>query len=82
LEVSELKVDGSHLTFTGTGKTGWESNRVPHCCPKLLFDGTIEGDLMKLTLTWRSTESPDTSGAAPLPMEARRVSAPSIPRQP
>jgi hypothetical protein len=64
LDLSDVKLVGDRLTFTGTGKKGWStqlgnSPRVDHCCPKLVFDGTIKRDEMKLTMTWQSTEGPD-----------------------
>lgn len=78
LEVSDLKLTGNRLTFTGTGTKGWStsaggSGMQYYCCPKLIFDGTIRGDEMSLMLTWTSTEY-DGSDKAPLPMEAKRIS--------
>jgi hypothetical protein len=73
LDVSELKLDGDRLTFTGTGKIGWTANGTYHCCPKLVFAGTIKGDEMTLTMVWRSTDSTDDPNKAPLPMKATRV---------
>jgi len=74
LDVSNLKVDGDHVTFTGIGRIGWTVNGEYHCCPKLVFDGTIQGDKMTLTMVWRSTDSTDDPNKAPLPMEATRLS--------
>jgi hypothetical protein len=73
LVVSDLKVSGDQLKFSGTGKTGWSVNGEPHCCPKLLFAGTISGDTMKLTMTWVSTERPDDPSAKAVPMDATRI---------
>jgi hypothetical protein len=77
LEVSDLKLEGDRLSFTGTGKKGWSTGIggvvTQHCCPKLKFAGTIKGDDMVLMLTWTSTEF-DDPGKAPLPMEAKRIS--------
>ena len=76
LEVSDLKFEGNRLRFTGIGKKGWSTGiggvTTQHCCPKLKFDGTIEGDKMTLMLIWTSTEY-DDSEKEPLPMEARRI---------
>ena len=76
LEVSDLKFEGSRLSFTGTGKKGWSTGiggvTTQHCCPKLKFDGTIRGDEMSLMLIWTSTEY-DGSDKEPLPMEAKRI---------
>ena len=47
--------------------------RIAAGSPKLLFDGTIDGDEMKLTLVWTSTGLGDP-GKEPLPMEAKRIS--------
>lgn len=68
-----MKVEGDQLRFTGTGKTGWSVNGEYHCCPRLVFVGTIKGDEMKLTMTWTSTERPSDPNAQPLPMEAKRI---------
>lgn len=73
LTVSDLKVAGDKLGFIGTGKDGWTSNGQYHCCPRLVFAGTIKGDEMALTMTWTSTERPDDPNATPLPMEAKRI---------
>jgi hypothetical protein len=77
--ISDAKIDGNHLTFTsimehGSWRTGSGSGRamIDHCCPKLIFDGTIDGDKMTLTLTWSSTEVSDGSGVKH-PMEATRL---------
>lgn len=85
LEVSDLKFEGSRLTFIGTGKEGWSTGvggnpMQYHCCPKLKFAGTIQGDQMKLMLTWTSTEFDDPNKEA-LPMEATRVSGGAAPVQ-
>ena len=79
LDVSAMKLEGDRLTFTGTGKKGWSTRfaggpREDHCCPKLVFAGTIRGDEMKLTMTWQSTDRPDDPNAPQLPMEATRLS--------
>jgi hypothetical protein len=75
--ISDIKIDGSHVTFTTVMENGWWATssggtRVDHCCPKFTFDGTIDGDKMTLTLKWSSTEIPDGSGPT-YQMEARRV---------
>ena len=49
LDVSDVKLDGDRLSFTGTGKMGWTESGQPHCCPQLVFVGTMNGDEMKLT---------------------------------
>lgn len=79
LDVSDVKLEGDRLTFTATGRQGWSTQlgggpRVDHCCPKLMFVGTIRGGEMTLTMTWQSTERPDDPNAPQLPMEARRLS--------
>jgi hypothetical protein len=74
LTVSDVKLDGDQLSFTGTGKEGWSVNGVYHCCPRLVFVGTVKGDEMKLTMTWTSTEQPNDPSAQPVPMEAKRIS--------
>jgi hypothetical protein len=78
LDVSDVKLEGDRLTFTGTGKRGWSTQFAggpieDHCCPKLVFDGTIRGDQMTLTMTWQSTERPDDPNAPQLPMQATRL---------
>jgi hypothetical protein len=78
LVVTDLKFEGNRLSFTGTGKRGWSSSlpggpMVYHCCPKLVFVGTIQGDEMKLEMTWTSTEVTDDPTARTVPMEAKRV---------
>jgi hypothetical protein len=73
LDVTGITLDGNHLTFIGTGRDGWSVNRQYHCCPRLVFDGTIKGDQMTLTMTWTSTEAPNDPTAAVLPMEATRL---------
>jgi hypothetical protein len=65
--ISDARIDGQHVTFTsvmerGSWRTGSGGMLVDHCCPKLIFSGTIEGDKMTLTLTWSSTEVGDGSG--------------------
>jgi hypothetical protein len=76
LVVSDIKFEGNRLTFTGTGSKGWTTGvagvRTDHCCPKLKFDGTIDGDKITLMLTWGSTEF-DSPSKEPLPMEAKRI---------
>jgi hypothetical protein len=76
LDVSDVKLEGDRLSFTGTGKTGWTESGQPHCCPKLMFVGTIKGDEMKLKMTWTSTEGTGRS-AQELPMEAKKL--PEVP---
>ena len=79
LVVTDLKFEGNRLSFTGTGKRGWSSS-LPggplkyHCCPKLVFVGTIQDDEMKLEMTWTSTEVTNDPDARTVPMEAKRVS--------
>jgi len=73
LEVSDLKLEGDTVSFSGTGKSGWAVNGEPHCCPKLKLAGTVTGDTMRLTLTWVSTERPDAAMFKDLAMEATRV---------
>jgi hypothetical protein len=77
LEVSDIKFAGNRLSFTGTGSKGWSTGIggvvTHHCCPRLKFDGTIDGDVMTLMLNWGSTENDDPL-KPPLPMEAKRVS--------
>jgi hypothetical protein len=82
LDVSAITVDGDHLTFTGTGKVGSSSNGQYHCCPRLVFDGTIKGNQMALTMTWTSTAFPNAPAAPAVPMEATRVSTAASPRRP
>jgi hypothetical protein len=76
LVVSDIKFQGNRLTFTGTGAKGWSTGvggvMTDHCCPKLKFDGVIDGDKMTLSLIWVSTEFDDPN-EPPLPMEARRL---------
>lgn len=59
--------------FVATGKDGWSVNGEYHCCPRLVFVGTIKGDEMTLTMRWTSTERPDNPTVTPLPMEAMRI---------
>jgi hypothetical protein len=73
LDVSDVKLAGEHVSFVGTGRTGWTVNGVPHCCPRLVFTGTIDGDEMTLTMTWATTEHPDGSTASVYAMVAKRV---------
>ena len=76
--ISDATIDGNHVTFTSVMEKGWWSTtsggvRVDHCCPKLIFDATIDGDKMSLTLTWSSTEVSGGAGTK-YPMEATRLS--------
>ena len=76
LDVTEIKIEGDRLSFTGTGRRGWSTGTagegmVYHCCPKLIFDGSTKGDEMTLTLTWTSTEA--AASARELPMKAVRL---------
>ena len=77
LEVTDIKLDGDRLTFTGTGAVGSSSTRngvrTESCCPKLVFEGTIRGDEIDLAMTWTSTDPHAGPASAPLPMLARRV---------
>jgi hypothetical protein len=78
LTLSDVKLEGDRLTFTATGKTEWSTAysggpMVYHCCPKLVFAGTIEGNEITLTMTWQSTEQPDDPNAPQLPMVAARL---------
>jgi hypothetical protein len=75
--ISGARIDGNHVTFTsimenGSWGTGSGGVRVDHCCPKLIFDGTVESDKMTLTLTWSTTEVSDGSGVK-YSMEATRL---------
>jgi hypothetical protein len=72
LDVSDVKLEGDQLKFTATGRTGWSVNGQYHCCPRLVFVGTIKDDEMTLTMTWTSTERPDDPSARSVPMEAKR----------
>ena len=79
LVVSNVKLEGDRLSFTGTGSRGYSTRPAGgpwehHCCPKLVFVGTIQGDEMKLEMSWTSTDRPNDPTAKPLPMEAKRVS--------
>jgi hypothetical protein len=76
--ISDAKIDGNHVTLTsimeqGSWGTGSGGVMVTHCCPKLIFDGVVDGDqtTMMLTLTWSSTEVSDGSGTK-YTMEATR----------
>jgi hypothetical protein len=78
LDVTDLKIDGDRVSFTGTGRAGWSvrpaGGPTEHfCCPKLLFAGTVRGDEMTLSLTWQRSDLPDDPRKQPLPMEAARV---------
>ncbi len=77
LQVSDIKIDGDKFSFVGVGSKGWSTGqggvRTDHCCPRLAFAGTIDGDDMTLTMTWTSTENPSDPTAQPLPMEAKRL---------
>jgi hypothetical protein len=86
LTVSDVKLEGNRLTFTATGKMGWSTAHsggpmVYHCCPKLVFVGTIEGNEITLTMTWQSTERPDDPDAPQLPMAAARLPKERLPRE-
>ncbi len=75
--ISDAKIEGNHVTFTSVMPQGsWSTTsggvRVDHCCPKLIFDGTVAGEKMALTLTWRTTELADDSGTKYV-MEATRL---------
>ena len=75
--ISEGAIEGNHVTFTtvmeqGSWRTGSGGVLVDHCCPKFIFDGTIDGDKMTLNLKWTSTEVTDGSGPTH-PMEATRI---------
>jgi hypothetical protein len=85
LDVADVILEGNRLTFTGTGRLGSSGTdngaAWARCCPKLMFDGTIEGNKMKLTMTWGNSDGPDVRPA--LPMEATRVAKePSVMRNP
>ena len=77
LQVSDIKTDGDKFSFVGIGSKGWSTGqggvRTDHCCPRLAFAGTINGDSMTLTMTWTSTENPNDPTAEPLPMAAKRL---------
>jgi hypothetical protein len=74
--LTETEFDGEHFSFTAIGSRGWSSSGVAHCCPKMLFDGTIHDDDMVLTMVWSSTESsPDEAfSGKKIPLRARKVS--------
>ena len=75
LEISDVKVAGDRLTFTAIGKEGYRTSSggkfEEHCCPKLVFTGTIDGDQMKLTLDWQSTEHPSNPVRRPTAADGR-----------
>jgi hypothetical protein len=71
--VTDLKVEGQKFSFVGTGRTGWASNGVPHCCPRLTFEGTVDADTLSLTMIWTSSERPDDPAVPILPMQATRT---------
>ncbi len=77
LEVTELKLDGDRLSFTGTGKLGsatvYQGVRTEYCCPKLIFEGNIRGSEIDIALTWASTDPQASGRSDPLPMLAKRV---------
>ena len=78
LEVSDLTFEGDRLTFTGMGSAGSSVTigglTTTNGCPKLLFDGTIQGDEMNLRLIWVSTKFSDTAGKPQILMKATRES--------
>jgi hypothetical protein len=80
LTLSDIAIEGDHVSFRGTGKLGWSVSfggpMVEHCCPQLSFEGTLKGDEIALTMRWRSTENPDDPDPRPLPMVATRVVVP------
>ena len=76
-----LKFDGDHFSATAIGTRGWSTrwgNQPPedHCCPKALFDGTISGDDMSLTMALTSTEASldEVANEKKLPLVAKRIS--------
>jgi len=76
--ISDATIDGDHVMFTtimehGSWGTISGGVRVEHCCPKLLFDGRIDGDRMALTGKWTSTEAAGAPGST-YSMLATRVS--------
>jgi hypothetical protein len=72
LTVTDIKVEGDTVSFTGTGGQGSTANGAYSCCPRLLFTGTQTGDTMKLQMTWTSSANPDARPQLPVPMDATR----------
>jgi hypothetical protein len=79
--LTDAKFNGEHFSVTAIGTMGWSTHmpgeaRVDHCCPKMLFDGTIHGDDMSLTMVWTSTEAPSDEALkkTKIPLVARKVS--------
>jgi len=68
LDISDVTLRGNRVSFIGTGRKGWGTGiggvMTYHCCPRLSFDGIIQGDAMTLTLT---------QGRLLSPMKATRV---------
>ena len=62
LDISEVTLRGNRVSFIGTGRKGWGTGTggvmTYHCCPKLSFDGIIQGHEMTLTLTQGTLQSP------------------------
>jgi hypothetical protein len=75
LEVVDLKVEGEKISFTGVGSRPWSGVTAGvfarHCCPRLVFEGSMRGDQMELVLTWPPEDG--GAGGPPLPMRADRV---------
>jgi hypothetical protein len=63
--LTDIKLDGEQFSATAIGTKGWSSGsaamadqpRINHCCPKMIFAGTIEGSQINLTMVWTSTEA-------------------------
>jgi hypothetical protein len=62
MDISDVTLRGNRVTFVGTGRKGWGigsgGTMTYHCCPRMSFDGSIQGDEMTLTMTGLGLQSP------------------------
>ena len=63
--ISEGTIDGNRVSFTVIGQRGSTTG-----FPRMVFEGTVQGDKMTLTMTWGFVGSDKTRD---LPMEATRT---------
>lgn len=76
-EISNGKIHGDRITFTVLGKLPWTRSYqgvTTSGYPKLVFDGTLRGGEIMITLDWESilTTGEEETGRK-LPMRAKRV---------
>jgi len=70
-------IDGNRITFTVIGKGAWKSsgpNGSASGLPKLTFTGTVQDDVMKITLLWDSVMLYGApSRPSEFPMKAEKI---------